>query len=96
MSRRRKKTPWMSDKEIKEMLHKEPVPNLPLNLEEDKTERGTGSPANSAHYTEAEVEFMMAVDAWKRQHQKPNPTWSEILAVLRSLGYSKMEKKKDE
>lgn len=41
-------------------------------------------------YTPAEVEFMMAVDAYKRRRDRRFPTWREVLAVLRSLGYEKV------
>lgn len=41
-------------------------------------------------YTAEEIEFMMALDAYKRRHQRPHPTWSEVLAVARSLGYRKV------
>lgn len=37
-----------------------------------------------------EVEFMMAVDAYKRLRRRPFPTWREVLAVARSLGYRKV------
>jgi hypothetical protein len=36
---------------------------------------------------EEETEFMGAMDRYKRQNRRPFPTWSEVLEVLRSLGY---------
>jgi len=33
--------------------------------------------------------FIMAVDAYKRVNQKPFPTWTEVLEVIRKLGYRK-------
>jgi hypothetical protein len=40
-------------------------------------------------YTPAEVEFMNALDDYKRTSGRMFPTCSEVLEVLRGLGYSK-------
>lgn len=40
-------------------------------------------------YSEAEMEFMMAMNAYKQRSGRMFPTWSEVLEVLRSLGYEK-------
>lgn len=40
-------------------------------------------------YSEAEVEFMNALDLYKRVNGRMFPTCSEILEVIRSLGYEK-------
>ena len=42
-------------------------------------------------YTEAEMEFMMAMNEYKRRSGRMFPTWSEVLEVLRALGYEKIE-----
>jgi hypothetical protein len=47
-----------------------------------------GSPSN-ADYTAAEVEFMNAVQAYKASSGRMFPTWSEVLEVLKGLGYAK-------
>ena len=41
-------------------------------------------------YTDAEVEFMHAMDEYKRANGRMFPTCSEILEVLRDLGYQKV------
>lgn len=41
-------------------------------------------------YTEAETEFMMAMNEYKRRSGRMFPTWSEVLEVLRDLGYEKV------
>jgi hypothetical protein len=41
-------------------------------------------------YGDAELEFMRAVEAYKRQNRRPFPTLSELLEVLHSLGYRKV------
>jgi len=35
------------------------------------------------------VEFITAMDDYKRTHQRPFPNWSEVLDVLKSLGYAR-------
>jgi hypothetical protein len=40
-------------------------------------------------YTHEEVEFMHALDAYKRASGRMFPTCSEVLEVLKSLGYQK-------
>ena len=42
-------------------------------------------------YSEEEIAFMKAMDQYKRANRRPFPTWSEVLEVLRSLGYRKTE-----
>jgi hypothetical protein len=42
-------------------------------------------------YTEAEMEFMMAMNEYKRKSGRMFPTWSEVLEVVRSLGYEKID-----
>ncbi len=41
-------------------------------------------------YTDDEIEFMKAMDQYKRDNRRPFPTWSEVLEVLRALGYRKV------
>ena len=40
-------------------------------------------------YSVAEMEFMQAMHAYKQQSGRMFPTWSEVLEVLRALGYDK-------
>ena len=41
-------------------------------------------------YTDDEIMFMKAMDQYKRDNCRPFPTWSEVLEVLRALGYRKV------
>jgi hypothetical protein len=41
-------------------------------------------------YTEEEILFMKAMDQYKRDNRRPFPTWSEVLEVLRALGYRRV------
>ena len=41
-------------------------------------------------YNDEEIAFMKAMDQYKRDNRRPFPTWSEVLEVLRALGYRKI------
>lgn len=41
-------------------------------------------------YQPEEIEFMKAMDDYKRRSGRQFPTWSEVLEVLRDLGYRKV------
>lgn len=40
-------------------------------------------------YTPEEIEFMRAMDEYKRKSGRQFPTWSEVLEVLKALGYKR-------
>jgi hypothetical protein len=43
--------------------------------------------------TSAEVlEFLTAIDAYKRKNQRPFPSWTEVLVIVKQLGYEKHRK----
>ena len=42
-------------------------------------------------YSEEEIQFMRAMDEYKRKSGRMFPTWSEVLEVVRGLGYVKPE-----
>lgn len=46
-------------------------------------------------YSDEEIIFMKAMDQYKRSNRRPFPTWSEVLEVLRSLGYRKIAEATD-
>ena len=35
------------------------------------------------------IEFITAIDEYKRLHQRPFPSWSEVLDILKELGYER-------
>lgn len=41
-------------------------------------------------YSGSEVDFMKAMDDYKRKSGRPFPTWSEVLEVVISMGYRKV------
>ena len=40
-------------------------------------------------YSTAELEFMQAMQEYKQSSGRMFPTWSEVLEVIRDLGYQK-------
>jgi hypothetical protein len=36
------------------------------------------------------LEFITAIDDYKRIYRRPFPTWSEVLEILKTLGYSRI------
>jgi len=42
-------------------------------------------------YSDDEISFMKAMEQYKRSNRRPFPTWSEVLEVIRALGYRKTE-----
>jgi hypothetical protein len=41
-------------------------------------------------YSAAELEFLQAIQQWKRTNHKQFPSWRDVLGVLLSLGYRKV------
>ena len=50
-------------------------------------------PANfpRSGYSDAEREFLLAMERYKREAHRPFPCWHEVLRVLIGLGYQKVE-----
>jgi len=38
-------------------------------------------------FSAEETRFVLAMDTYKREKRRPFPTWREVLAVVKSLGY---------
>lgn len=45
--------------------------------------------AEEGEMSNEQFSFVMAIDAFKRVNRKPFPTWTEVLEVIRKLGYRK-------
>src|SRR6266481_1975469 len=73
--------------------------NIPVAVEQgDRKDRHEGERRRQVDpttcekdYSDEEIIFMKAMDQYKRANRRPFPTWSEVLEVLRSLGYRKTE-----
>ncbi len=46
--------------------------------------------AEEGEMTDEQFEFVMAVDTYKRLNNRPFPTWTEVLEVVKQLGYRKV------
>jgi hypothetical protein len=46
-------------------------------------------PVNPDSMSEDVIELITAIDEYKRKNARPFPSWSEILEVLKGLGYRK-------
>ncbi|MBN1788708.1 MAG: hypothetical protein JW806_10005 [Sedimentisphaerales bacterium] len=46
--------------------------------------------AEEGQMTDEQFEFLMAVDQYKKVNSRPFPTWTEILELIKALGYRKV------
>ncbi len=46
--------------------------------------------AEEGELNDEQFEFVMAIEEYKRLNNKPFPTWTEVLEVVRHLGYRKV------
>lgn len=51
--------------------------------------------AEEGEMTDEQFEFLMAINEYKRVNKRPFPTWTEILDVIRALGYRKVAEPED-
>ncbi len=49
--------------------------------------RGTERRINEYPLAPDELEFVNAINAYKTKHSRPFPTWSEVLHIVKALGY---------
>ena len=47
--------------------------------------------AEEGEMTDEQFEFVMAVDRYKRANKRPFPTLTEILEIIKALGYMKID-----
>lgn len=50
---------------------------------------------SNREYTPDELEFMKALDKYKRDNRRPHPDWCEVMDVFRALGYRKVAERED-
>jgi hypothetical protein len=46
--------------------------------------------AEQGHMSDEQFEFLMAIDEYKRRNARPFPTWTEVLEVIKALGYRRV------
>ena len=40
--------------------------------------------------SDEQFEFLMAIDEYKRSNARPFPTWTEVLEIIKAIGYRKV------
>jgi hypothetical protein len=46
--------------------------------------------AEEGEMSQEQFEFLMAIDEYKRKNTRPFPTWTEVLELIKALGYRKV------
>jgi hypothetical protein len=46
--------------------------------------------AEEGQMSAEQFEFLMAIDEYKRENARPFPTWTEVLEVIKAIGYRKV------
>jgi len=46
--------------------------------------------AEEGQMSEEQFEFLMAIDEYKKANGRPFPSWTEVLEVIKALGYRKV------
>jgi hypothetical protein len=84
--------------ERRQRVEKPPVERRAMPDRRQKVERRRQIDPTTCErdYTTAEIEFMTAMDKYRRESGRPFPTWSEVLEVVMALGYQKIEKPADQ
>jgi hypothetical protein len=85
--RRKNNGPWPEEE------HRENVVDRRLGLDR---RRGPGKrrskdrkSAEEGQMSDEQFEFLMAIDTYKKANSRPFPTWTEVLEVIKALGYRK-------
>ena len=47
--------------------------------------------AEEGNMSDEQFDFLMAIDHYKRVNDRPFPTWTEVLEVIKAIGYRKVE-----
>jgi len=40
--------------------------------------------------SDEQFDFLMAIDRYKKENARPFPTWTEVLELIKALGYRKV------
>ncbi len=46
--------------------------------------------AEQGQMSDEQFEFLLAIDEYKRKNTRPFPTWTEVLEVIKAMGYRKV------
>ncbi|MHC4740910.1 MAG: hypothetical protein ACYS8Z_03300 [Planctomycetota bacterium] len=50
----------------------------------------TRKAAEEGRMSDEQFEFLLAIDEYKKSNSRPFPTWTEVLEVIKALGYRKV------
>jgi len=51
--------------------------------------------AEEGEMTTEQFEFLMAIEEYKKVNKRPFPTWTEVLDLIKALGYRKVAEPQD-
>jgi len=63
----------------------------PTDSSKPETTAKAPKPTKAEQMTPELLEFIQAVDQYKRIHGRPFPSWGEVLTILSELGYAKWD-----
>ncbi|MBW8002720.1 MAG: hypothetical protein FVQ80_11980 [Planctomycetes bacterium] len=46
--------------------------------------------AEEGQMTDEQFTFLLAINDYKKQNQRPFPTWTEVLEIIKAMGYRKV------
>jgi len=46
--------------------------------------------AEEGEMTDEQFDFLLTIDRYKRDNKKPFPTWTEVLDIIKAMGYRKV------
>ena len=51
--------------------------------------------AEEGEMTEEQFQFIVAINEYKKVNKRPFPTWTEVLDIIKALGYRKVAEPRD-
>jgi len=61
-----------------------------MSIELSEKRRRRKNERNAAMYDQDVFELLQAIDAWRRKNDRQFPAWSEVLTILKALGWRKV------
>jgi hypothetical protein len=70
--------------------HDETKTSAKQNADKANSSATKHTPAKPDEMSEEVLEFITAIDEYKRVNQRQFPNWSEVLEILKTLGYARV------
>lgn len=86
----KKKSPSSDSPKLKSAPARATSPAKAEKTEEDSAEDGKVGATRPDEMPAEVLEFIQAIDEYKRINRRPFPSWSEVLEVLKALGYNRV------